>query len=110
MVKDYPNVKNACLEQNIYDYGSRSLSVSETKYPGKRAYNVWFVAYGTFYRGEWFTRNRNDHNVTAKTYFKEFNTFEEAEEAFYKYNPIKVVNQEEKNIYLPAYEYVPMKL
>jgi hypothetical protein len=108
MVIDYPTVKNACLEQNLFNDGSKSLSVSESKYPGKRVYNVWFVAYySELYKGIKLACGRNDRGAKSKTYFKEFLTFEEAKEAFYNYDNRSIINQAEEYLYIPLFEYVP---
>lgn len=101
MVKDYPEVKNACLEQNIFEYGSRSISVN-TKEDGKRIYNVWFVVYYKLVYGALkFSCNRDSIGAKSKQYYKEFLSFKEAEDAFYKYDRKAIINQEMDYSYNP---------
>lgn len=104
MVEDNLNCKNACLAQDIFFYGSRSISVSETKVQGKRIYEVYLNAY---YRDDYgskpYTCFRGDRGAKCKAYFKEFLTFEGAKEAFRAYDYHTIINQIEDYSFNPLY-------
>lgn len=108
-VKDNLEVKNACFTQDIYNYGSRSLSVSESKYPGKRVYSVHFVAYyHEPYKGLCFSCWRNDRGAKSKAFFKEFDKFEDALDCFRNFNERDVIDQKEEYSYNGLYEFKPI--